>query len=286
MFSWKINPFVYPNSAQGTPCTQFSNALGLSECTEYIRYGFWFEIATFVFAFFLCCLHFLNSRLFYCVFGCCVEKPEEEEEEPEEPSNKLLIVAKLKSVWFTCTVFACFSSYIRLYNDQDSFGFNSDYGLWTSGPLCKEQMPNAYGYEFGTLPTPYPNFGDCTVTLLSFITAMSVMAMCFAGLSFVCVVPMLKYPTTFKRVGLCFTGISTVCLVALASIWTTGAFSLTIIHPCCLTLDTRRTYHLNAPPHSPLPTLRAPSTTHRCRPRKIRPGLVRLPRCRKQHSRH
>jgi hypothetical protein len=51
---------------------------------------------------------------------------------------------------------------------------------------------------------------------------MSVMAMCFAGLSFICILPSLSYPRTFKRFGLCFTGISTVCSVVLAAVWTTG----------------------------------------------------------------
>jgi hypothetical protein len=37
-----------------------------------------------------------------------------------------------------CTVFACFSDYVRLYTDQPDR--SSDYSLWTTGPLCKEQV--------------------------------------------------------------------------------------------------------------------------------------------------
>lgn len=219
IFWFKMNPFVYANSE--TPCTNIATLLagvGISvkDCTEYIRYGLWFEVATFVLAFFLFCLHFLHSGLFYCIFCCCAKKPEEEKEEPEVPSNRLLIGTKLKSVWFMCTVFACFSDYVRLKTDQP--GRSSDYSLWTTGPLCKEQLPNNFA-QAAVVPI---NFGDCTLTVLSFIAAMSVMAMCFAGLSFICILPSLSYPRTFKRFGLCFTGISTVCSVVLAAVWTTA----------------------------------------------------------------
>lgn len=210
-------------------CTAFTTAdpsitPAPADCMEYQRYGIWFEVATLSLSFTLCILQVLNAGwlAFIPLLRRYDDDNDDDDEEEDEVPKRLLTGAKIKVLFFITTVFTCFFPYIRLYTNPGDRGYAFDYGLWASGPLCQEQAPNIFSPPGNLFIGPSANFGGCTVSGLSFLAALSAIAMIFAGFSFILILPSLTHRITMLRVAITCTGVSTTCLIVIFAVWVTA----------------------------------------------------------------
>jgi len=117
---------------------QFTDSTGTApsaSCEENAAlYGVWFEGATLILAAIICIMMIFDHL-------------KSERAEPVENSKRMTLAAKFKGFWVVMTVFTSFFPYVRLNINPNhpkitpnalQISENYDYGLWNSGPMCRE----------------------------------------------------------------------------------------------------------------------------------------------------
>lgn len=200
---------------------QFTDSTGTApsaSCEENAAlYGVWFEGATLILAAIICIMMIFDHL-------------KSERAEPVENSKRMTLAAKFKGFWVVMTVFTSFFPYVRLNINPNhpkitpnalQISENYDYGLWNSGPMCRESVPT-FLYTGAQPVGRLPVFGDCTLQSLTLLRVLSVVAMVTSLVSYICILPRPKERAiASRRASFVFTFVGTMSLVAIAAVWTT-----------------------------------------------------------------